>query len=115
MDSPLQHDLIIDIGRDFNEYFGFTDDADTPLDMTGYTVKAQIRSGESSGSTLIAEFTVDNSALADGELWLRLTDAQTAAITASSGYYDILVTDASGTDETWVFGTVTFQGRPTDA
>lgn len=113
MNTSTRHNLTIDIGRDFREWYGFRNEDDTPIDLSGATLKAQIREQSSSASALIAEFTIDTAQAANGDIYLTLNDGQTAAITQSKGYYDILVTDASGTDETWIYGDVIFQGRPT--
>lgn len=103
----------IDKGRDFSKYYGFLDDALVAIDMTGYSIAAQIRLEESSDSTLIDDFTIDTTDIATGVIYLTLTEVETAALNASSGYYDIKVTDTSGITKSWVKGRVEIHGTVT--
>jgi len=113
MTEPVQHDITIRKGRDFSEYFGLRNDDDTPMDLTGYTVKAQIRASRDTTSTLIADFTVRIDDPTTGDIYLELTDTVTAGLTATRAYYDLLLTDPSGIDETYVEGAVTVRGSVT--
>ena len=106
---PGKQNLNILIGIDFP--FVFVIDIDgTILDLTGATVEAQIRESASRTADVIVPFTV---VVANGdqaylsEITLSLTDTQTAAITQSSGAYDVAVT--LGTDTTYYLrGAVNF-------
>ncbi|MGK2905050.1 MAG: hypothetical protein ACSLFH_01725 [Desulfuromonadales bacterium] len=121
--DAVKHNIAIDIGRDFREWFGFRNDDEVVnpdgtigsyVDLTGYIFRAQIRESSSADSGLIVDFTIDSTdALTSADIYLVLTDAQTDAITEIAGFYDILATAPDGIDETWVYGDVTFVGRPT--
>jgi hypothetical protein len=107
-------DIDIDKNRNFRRPFQFLeDDGVTPIDMTGFSVTAQIRKEESVDSTLIEDFTVDTSDLVNGNIVLILSVAQTAAINHSTGYYDIKVTDLTPTTTSWVKGKVSIHGTVT--
>lgn len=92
----------------------FADQKQTiPFPMTGYTAKAQLRAGESQTSELLAEIGIEIGSVdpdtevfsvdPDGNtLRLSLTLAQLAAITADTGYADVLIA-AAGADPTRVF------------
>lgn len=108
-------DIDIDKGRDFSKAFTFQDDQGVAINMTGYAVAAQLRTEESSDSTLITPsgFTIDTTNLATGQIILQLTEIETAALTHSKGFYDIKVTDTTGITKSWVKGRVAVHGTVT--
>lgn len=81
------------------------------LASLGFTAKAQIRERQKSTSTLIDEFTV---VISGNDITLSLTKTQTAAITRSTGFYDLKVTDYADFTEPWYEGDVEFKDGPTD-
>lgn len=113
MEDALDWPLEIRRGREFSEPFGFVNDDDSAMDLTGYTVKAQVRDRQAIDGNLIIEFTVRIDDPLTGEVYLELTDAETSAITARRGFYDLLLIDAAGKDETYVEGVVAFKGSVT--
>lgn len=80
-------------------------------DLTGWTVLAQIRASKTS-TTIEATFSVNlgNQATTPGGCLLRLTPVQTAALSISSGGYDVQLTDTNGDVWTYIEGTVTITG-----
>ena len=117
MNDVLEWPLTIRRGREFSEYFGFRDNSDAAFDLTGYTVKAQLRDRAELDANLIVDFTIryGDDDPTTGDVYLELTDTQTNAIEDRRGYYDILLTeDATGIDTTWVDGVVTLKGSVTD-
>lgn len=112
--TPAQLDLDISIQRDFVYELPFTDEADNPTNLTGYTFKAQIREATAKASVKIADFVIDTTDVATGIIVLTLTDTITGAITQSAGYWDLILTDPTGLVQTYLFGDVTFVERPTD-
>ena len=81
---------------------------DTPQDLTGYTVKSEIRSSPTS-TFVMATFTVRNAPLgADGRIVLRLEAVDTEIFrTSPSGVYDVQITkDSDGTRRTILGGTI---------
>lgn len=103
----------IDKGRDFQKYFQFFDDTGAEINMTGYSITAELRLAEDYGSTLIETFTVDDTDIATGEIYIKLTSVQTAAISQSRGYYDIKITDSAGFISSWVKGKAEIHGTVT--
>jgi len=80
-------------------------DLDSPINFAdGTTGKAQCRDKERLGSNLVVEFEV---VISDNILTLKLTGAQTEAITVSSGYYDVFVTEPGTEPQMFVEGKVT--------
>lgn len=114
---PASFNITIVKGADFS--FAFDIDVNgTIMNLTGATVKAEIRMADKKASTLIDEFTAAISEGAetgyDSDITLSLTDAETLAITAPEGYYDVLVTSAGGEDGYYLRGKITFQDSVTE-
>lgn len=95
-------------GRDFSLDFEFV-----AFDLTGYTGRCQIRSMDNVSAPLIEEFTVAITPATDSLVNISLTDTETTAITAETGWYDLLLTTGT-TDATYVRGPVTFIGSVTE-
>lgn len=117
MITPASFNITIVKGADFSFTFDI-DVSGTILNLTGATVQAQIRKENKKSATLIDDFTVNVTTGAesgyDSDITLSLTDTETAAITASEGYYDVLVTDVSGNDTYYLRGKVTFLDSVTE-
>jgi hypothetical protein len=87
----------------------FTHDDDTPLDLSAYTVLAQIRATRDSADVL-ATFTVDDSRASDGVLRIRLDAAQTV-LDVARAYWDLQLTRPDdGFVRTWLSGSVRVRG-----
>jgi hypothetical protein len=105
--------LTIRKGRDYSKKFIIKDSAGVVIDLSAYTFKAQAREDWAYGSDLIKEFTIDSSGKASGEVIIKLTNTETLAITQDTGVYDLVLTDGSSIDETYVEGTIDFREVPT--
>lgn len=80
-------------------------DMSSPINFAdGSTGRAQCRSKERLGSSLIAEFEV---VISDNILTLKLTGEQTEAIDATTGFYDVFVTEPGTQPQMFVEGKVT--------
>lgn len=107
---PDTYPLTIIRGRDFySPDFEFVG-----LNTTGYTITSEIRELESQDATLIETFHVTNTPGASSTISLYLSETETAAITQDSGFYDLLMTDGSGNDYTYLRGKVTIIGSVTE-
>jgi hypothetical protein len=107
MALPLEKNLAVYIGSDFSENFRMVDENSLPVDLTGYSIKSQIKEKQSQDASLIETFNISVAAT-DGGFTLSLTDTQTSAITKKVGYYDVLLTDGDSIDTYAIFGQVTF-------
>lgn len=96
--SDLRHDdLTIIQGSTWGISWPVVDDDDQPLDLTGWSVRAQVRPRTDSGTVLWEWSTAANSASVSGAaVTLRLTAAQSSAFTFSRAVYDIELTDGDG-------------------
>lgn len=106
---PDTYPLTIIKGRDFEITFEFEG-----LNTTSYTVTSEIRELESQSSTLIETFTVVNTPGANSTITLSLSESETEAITQDAGFYDILMTDVSNNDYTYIRGPIQFIGSVTE-
>jgi hypothetical protein len=88
--------LYIDQGTDFSAVIDVVDANGDAVDLTGYTVAAQIRKTYGSSSAT-ASFTATVSNAASGKITLTLTDTVTAAIDSGRYVYDVNVTSSGGT------------------
>lgn len=114
METPVIVNLIIKRDNDFNESFEFIQDDGSPMDLTGWTIKSDIRKGPSKLSELIVSFTLSIPLPTNGKVYLSLTDTQTGAMIGfNTAYYDILLTSPTGFDETYVEGSITINSSIT--
>lgn len=85
-------DLTIEQGATFRKTFRWRDSTNTPIDLTGYTARMQIRE-EYDSSNYIIELTTANGGIAiteaEGVVDLFISDSNTAAITNKRGVYDL--------------------------
>lgn len=86
--------VTIDQGATFERTIVYKDSAGAVIDITGYTVRGQLRRDFDSEAKV--DFTLSVSNAAVGEISWSLTDAQTSAMEAGKWVYDIeVVTTAS--------------------
>lgn len=83
----------------------------TPVNLTGCTVKAQIRTFETETPEVVAEFASTITDAANGEVELKLTPEQTAEI--EGGRWDVQVTFADGSVKTYIRGNVAVKSQVT--
>lgn len=85
-------DLIIEKGATFRKTLYYKDKTKVAIDLTGYTARMQIRETPQA-STFIAELTTENGGITltanEGKIELYISDTATAAISVSSGNYDL--------------------------
>ena len=104
--QPVPYDHVIRRNRTYEKTFYFTDADNVALDLSTYTVKAEIRKELSYTSLLIGTFNIDMTDAANGNITLTFTEIETAAITESAGFWDLLFEVAGGSKESWVEGEV---------
>ena len=88
--------IVIEQGFDFNTTFELEDTTTTnPLNLTGYTIEAQLRKTYSSTTSVGFACTIVNLPT-DGNIEISLTDTQTVDIKEGRYVYDIKATTVSG-------------------
>lgn len=108
MIQPVELDLTIYRGADFSQSFKLEQPDGSQVDLTGCTIVSQIRRAQRETAPLIVGFTVEMPDPASGEFSLKLTDAQTLAVSRKRGYYDVIITDPAADRYIYVQGRVTF-------
>ena len=97
--------LVINAGATFSQQFDLAQSDDSsPLNLTGYTISAQIR--KHAGSSNPTTFTATAMDAANGLLLISLTPVQTASLKTGRHVYDIVITDAAGDKTRVVEGSV---------
>ena len=83
----------------------FKDSSNNAIDLTGYTVLAQV--WDKTRTTKYADFTVAYTNRSTGSISISLTDVQTATFIPASLKYDVLLQNPSGLREYYLEGTIT--------
>tara|TARA_R100001594_G_C3865273_1_gene222028 strand:- start:89 stop:430 length:342 start_codon:yes stop_codon:yes gene_type:complete len=102
--APGTYDMTIQRRSDHNVNFEAKDSDSAAINLSGYSLASQVWDSGRSSKAADATMTITN---ASGGLFSwKLTDTQTATLTAGEYKYDILFTDGSGNKEFWVEGTI---------
>ena len=105
MAQPADQDLILTRGDTETLVVTITSDGSTPVDITGRTYRAQIRSTQDS-TTIKASFTCTVTGGASGQVTCVLSATSSAALSAGLYFWD-LEENASGVISTILAGNVT--------
>lgn len=97
--------LVIDQGTDYSTVVNVTNDDGTPVNLTGYTGRGQIRKHYT--STNAVSFAVSVSNTEGGQLTLALTAPQTSNMAAGRYVYDVEVVSSANIVSRIVEGIVT--------
>jgi hypothetical protein len=93
MDNPLIP-ITIYAGVDFTTTFTFTNESNTPIDISGNIVCAELRKFET--ETSFVSFDVDYSNAINGQIRLSLKNSSTLNLEPGRYYYDILLLETTG-------------------
>ena len=99
---PGKKNFNVDRRADFPIRLTFKDSTGSAIDLTGYTVAAQVY--DESRSTKYADWTVAYTDRANGIIDISLTDTQTATFTPSILFYDVLLTEPGGSKNYYLEG-----------
>lgn len=95
MAAVYVNNLIINAGSDFSQSFTLEGNDNSPLNLSGFTVSAQMRKWSGSSSAITFTTLIENPAT-DGRLLIRLSSEQTKNIKPGRYLYDILIADSYG-------------------
>jgi len=106
--KPGIYNLTVYQGTTFKQKFEFFSDLakTTPIDLTGSTIRAQIRQNYADASPL-ATFTVTNRDDTNGIFYLELTDSVTAALSITTGFWDLEIVDTASVVNRYLKGSYT--------
>jgi hypothetical protein len=111
---PGTYDIELRQGDSYAQVITFREgDGTTPLNLTGYTVRAQLRRWPSSPDGV--DFTIDTTQLVLGEITIRLSGAQTTGLRPRPYSWDLELEEPGGTVQTVLAGTVTVNAQVTRA
>ena len=97
--------IVINTGTTFSQTYTLENvNTNSLLDLTGYSVSAQMR--KHPAATGVTTFTSSVTDVTGGQVNIGLTSTQTASLKSGRYVYDVLVTDASGTRDRVVEGMV---------
>ncbi len=95
--SPGSYDIKIYQGATFSQTFTWKDETDTPINLTGYSARMQIRASVDSSSTLVSLTSGSGITLggAAGTIAVLISATDTASL-SQNGVYDLELVSGSG-------------------
>lgn len=97
--------LFVDQGAEYSNIITVAATSGSPLDLTNYTVKSQMR--KSYTSSTYYNFTASIYDAVNGKVRLQLTSTQSSAITPGRYLYDVEITSQNGNKTRVIEGIVT--------
>jgi len=101
--QPGIYNISLQRRADYSVTLQFKDSNNANINLTGWTVAAQV--WDQGRTTKFADFTVTYTNLVTGTVAISLTYTQTAAFPGEA-YYDVLLTNPSGLKEYYLEGIV---------
>ena len=101
--SPGTYNISLQRRADYSVTLQFKDSNDAAINLTGWTVAAQV--WNQSRTTKYADFAVTYTNRSTGTVAIALTDDQTATF-PNEAYYDVLLTNGSGLKEYYIEGII---------
>ncbi len=100
-------ELYVDQGTTFNNIINITDDVtNTPINIAGYTITSQLRRSYYSAN-ITANITCAISNVANGEIVMSMTAANTANIKPGRYVFDVLTVDTYNSTSRILEGIIT--------
>jgi len=98
------YDFTVQRRSDHTELFRITDSNDDAVNLTGFTIAAQVWDKERTGK--YADFTVAYTNRTNGEFSISLTHVETLQFTLNELSYDVLLLNPSSKREYYIEGTI---------
>ena len=102
--SPATYDMTVQRRSDHSIQLIFKDSTSSAINLSGYTVAAQV--WEETRTTKYADFAVTYTNRSTGTVDIALTDTQTATFSPNVLKYDVLLTNGSGLKEYYLEGNI---------
>ena len=102
--QPGTYNMTIQRRSDHSIQLVFKDSSNTAIDLTGFTVEAQV--WEETRTTKYADFSVTYTNRSTGTIDIALTDTQTATFSPNILKYDVLLTNPTGLKEYYLEGSI---------
>ena len=98
------YDFTVQRRADHTESIRLTDSNDQAVNLTGYTIAAQVWDKARTGK--YADFTVAYTNRSNGEFSISLSTTQTTQFTPAELVYDVLILDTNGKREYYLEGNI---------
>ena len=98
------YDFTVQRRSDHTESIRITDSTDSAVNLTGFTIAAQVWDKERTGK--YADFTIAYTNRTNGEFTMSLTHNQTRQFTPNELSYDVLILNGSGQREYYLEGNI---------
>ena len=102
--TPGTYNMTIQRRSDHAIQLVFKDSNNSAINLTGFTVEAQV--WEETRNTKYADWTITYTNRSTGTIDMSLTDTQTATFSPSLLKYDVLLTNPSGLKEYYLEGDI---------
>ena len=102
--SPGTYNMTVQRRSDHNIQLVFKDSNNDAINLTGFTVEAQV--WEETRTTKYADFGITYTNRVTGTVDIALTDTQTATFSPDILQYDVLLTNGAGLKEYYLEGTI---------
>tara|TARA_R100000231_G_scaffold134623_1_gene108357 strand:- start:2400 stop:2741 length:342 start_codon:yes stop_codon:yes gene_type:complete len=102
--SPATYDMTVQRRSDHSIQLVFKDSNNNAIDLTGYTVAAQV--WDDARENKYADWTITYTNRATGTIDMALTDTQTTTFTPSVLKYDVALTNPSSLKEYYLEGSI---------
>ena len=102
--QPGTYNMTVQRRSDHSIQLVFKDSNNAAIDLTGFTVEAQV--WEETRTTKYADFSVAYTNRSTGTIDIALTDTQTATFSPNILKYDVLLTNPSGLKEYYLEGSI---------
>ena len=102
--TPGTYNMTVQRRADHSVQLVFKDSSSAAINLTGYTVAAQV--WDEPRSNKYADFAVTYTNRSTGTVDIALTDTQTETFTPDVLKYDVLLTDSNGLKEYYLEGTI---------
>tara|TARA_R100000773_G_C4211326_1_gene110835 strand:+ start:1009 stop:1350 length:342 start_codon:yes stop_codon:yes gene_type:complete len=102
--QPGTYNMTVQRRSDHSIQLVFKDSSNAAIDLTGFTVEAQV--WEETRTTKYADFSVTYTNRSTGTIDIALTDTQTATFSPNILKYDVLLTNPSGLKEYYLEGSI---------
>ena len=102
--QPGTYNMTVQRRSDHSIQLVFKDSSNAAIDLTGFTVEAQV--WEETRTTKYADFSVTYTNRSTGTIDIALTDTQTATFSPNILKYDVLLTNPSGLKEYYLEGNI---------
>lgn len=105
MSATYVSNLVINTYTDFSQIFTLSDDqSNSAMDLTGYTIRSQMRKHQKSSNAVSFATTVYNYSY--GQIQIGLSTSQTSNLKPGRYIYDVVLTDNDGKTSRVVEGMV---------